>query len=101
MTFSEIKKELENAPMTWVPALLVARAIREKVFGCKVSEFVETLETKQANLLTCGTNHGVDCRKVLHCCEGGYSFGWMHHADDDFPYFLNNVKYCGRCHQAL
>lgn len=37
--------------------------------------------------------HGRDCPKVQHVGEG-----YLHGADDDRPYDVDGVKYCGRCH---
>lgn len=37
--------------------------------------------------------HGRDCPKVPHV--GG---GYLHDADDDRPYEVDRVAYCGRCH---
>lgn len=37
--------------------------------------------------------HGRDCPKVQHV--GG---GYLHDADDDRPYDVDGVTYCGRCH---
>lgn len=43
------------------------------------------------------TQHGIDCRKVTHHESGGY----LHAEDDDAPYTVDGVEYCGRCHWAL
>lgn len=40
--------------------------------------------------------HGVDCRKVEHTRDG-----MLHAADDDTPYDVDGILYCGRCHTAL
>jgi hypothetical protein len=37
--------------------------------------------------------HGRDCPKVPHLSEG-----YLHAADDDTPYDVDGVVYCGRCH---
>ena len=37
--------------------------------------------------------HGFDCPKVLHV--GG---GYLHAMNDDSPYDVDGVSYCGRCH---
>lgn len=34
------------------------------------------------------------CEKVVHDEDGGY----QHLADDDTPYSVDGVEYCGRCH---
>lgn len=40
--------------------------------------------------------HGVTCEKITH--KGG---GYLHHEDDDSPYNVDGLTYCGRCHYAL
>lgn len=40
--------------------------------------------------------HGRDCPKVRH--DGT---GYLHADDDDQPYDVDGVRYCGRCHYAL
>ena len=40
--------------------------------------------------------HGIDCVKAPH---GGD--GYLHGPDDDEPYEVGGVHYCGRCHEAL
>lgn len=47
---------------------------------------------RQAN-----TQHGVDCEKIPHRATGGY----LHDPEDDAPYDVDGVSYCGRCHWAL
>lgn len=42
--------------------------------------------------------HGVDCRKVTHLGTGA---GYVHGANDDAPYNVDAVWYCGRCHAWL
>ena len=42
--------------------------------------------------------HGKTCRKALHTDPQG---GYLHPADDDRPYDVDGVKYCGRCHRAM
>lgn len=44
----------------------------------------------------CG-EHGVSCPKAPHGPEGGY----LHDEDDDRPYDVDGVSYCGRCHFFL
>ena len=40
----------------------------------------------------------VTCRKAIHNpAEGGY----LHGPDDDTPYTVDGVEFCGRCHRAL
>lgn len=40
--------------------------------------------------------HGFTCPKVQH--DG---LGHQHGPEDDAPYDVDGVSYCGRCHQAL
>lgn len=40
--------------------------------------------------------HGINCEKRSH-----FRDGYLHGADDDTPYDVDGVKYCGRCHVAL
>jgi hypothetical protein len=109
MTYNELKEALRDAPMTWCPALLQTLVETAIAKGCFVpggaTRFVDGIERKQpvppvkqvrvrGNL-----QHGVNCRKVLHITSGMQ--GWMHESDDDKPYDVDGVNYCGRCHQAL
>lgn len=41
--------------------------------------------------------HGKNCPKVSHSGRQGL----LHGADDDQPYDIDGVAYCGRCHHAL
>jgi hypothetical protein len=59
---------------------------------CKVSTW---LRARQQNAST-QVRHGIDCEKKPHT-RGGE----LHAEDDDRPYDVDGVKYCGRCHQAL
>ena len=40
--------------------------------------------------------HGQNCQKRLHTRTG-----YLHGEDDDTPYMVDGLKYCGRCHTAL
>ncbi len=40
--------------------------------------------------------HGFDCKKVWHTGNGH-----LHREDDDSPYDVDGVLYCGRCHHFL
>ena len=40
--------------------------------------------------------HGKDCEKVPHTGDG-----YLHAEDDDTPYGVDSVMYCGRCHVAI
>lgn len=37
------------------------------------------------------------CEKVPHEQRGGY----LHAEDDDTPYYVDGLRYCGRCHHFL
>ena len=41
--------------------------------------------------------HGKTCQKVVHDEMPGH----LHGPDDDSPYMVDDVRYCGRCHVAL
>ncbi len=41
--------------------------------------------------------HGHNCQKVEHI----FKIGYMHSEDDDTPYDVDGVTYCGRCHTFL
>lgn len=40
--------------------------------------------------------HGTDCKKVEHLGDG-----YLHRADDNWPYDVDGLVYCGRCHEWL
>lgn len=40
-----------------------------------------------------GIRHGIDCPKAEHV-----DTGYEHDASADGPYFIDGVRYCGRCH---
>lgn len=44
-----------------------------------------------------GVEHGKTCPKLIHGSTGGY----LHGSNDDRPYTVDGVDYCGRCHVAL
>lgn len=54
------------------------------------------LLAEQWNKRTTGAKHGIDCRKAPHVGEG-----YLHASDDDGPYDVDGLAYCGRCHVAL
>ena len=41
--------------------------------------------------------HGSTCRKVSH----DQGVGYLHGEDDDTPYNVDGLNYCGRCHRWL
>jgi hypothetical protein len=48
------------------------------------------------NPLMSEIQHGYNCVKVAHT-----STGYLHDELDDRPYDVDNVRYCGRCHEWL
>jgi hypothetical protein len=50
--------------------------------------------TVSANV--CDIVHGANCPKKPHTRTG-----YLHGEDDDTPYNVDGLKYCGRCHTAL
>src|SRR5690606_31033999 len=50
-------------------------------------------KTEMARWQNMTGQHGRDCPKVEHVA-GGY----LHTADDDRPYDVDGLMYCGRCH---
>lgn len=45
-----------------------------------------------------GVVHGKTCEKRPHDAAHG---GYLHSEDDDSPYDVDGVRYCGRCHRCL
>lgn len=43
------------------------------------------------------TTHGINCPKVPHLGRAGL----LHAENDDKPYDVDGVTYCGRCHLHL
>lgn len=41
--------------------------------------------------------HGVNCTKEEHTRDGGY----LHDEEDDTPFDVDGIKYCGRCHTVI
>jgi hypothetical protein len=61
-----------------------------------------TAMEKQADSII---EHGKTCEKVPHVPDPripherqGANEGWLHAGDDDGPYFVDGLRYCGRCH---
>jgi len=42
--------------------------------------------------------HGLDCAKASHYPG---ETGYLHALEDDGPYTVDGVEYCGRCHAAI
>lgn len=53
--------------------------------------------THPNSLHPCDCRHGVNCPKRRHYDDCAY----LHSSDDDSPYDVDGVMYCGRCHRAL
>ena len=47
---------------------------------------------------TSSPTHGKNCKKVLH---SKHRSGYLHASEDDSPYNVDGVAYCGRCYRAL
>lgn len=59
----------------------------------------EELTQLQGNMATAAEQaHGRTCIKVPHIKSDG---GYLHAPDDDGPFDVDNVWYCGRCHAAI
>lgn len=41
--------------------------------------------------------HGHSCEKVPHT----FKLGYLHSEDEDTPYDVDGITYCGRCHTFL
>ncbi len=41
--------------------------------------------------------HGYNCKKAPHTLKTGY----LHAEEDDSPYVVDSVTYCGRCHTFM
>lgn len=41
--------------------------------------------------------HGTNCEKVEH----GSRCGYLHDSEDDSPFSVDGVYYCGRCHHVM
>lgn len=64
-------------------------------------EFRDALNLKPGKLVDIPSaagkhRHGVDCPKAVHTPDNFH--GYLHAADDDGPYAIDSVVYCGRCH---
>ena len=54
------------------------------------------LQARRAAHRTSYVIHGRTCEKVPHARDG-----YLHSEDDDTPYDVDGVRYCGRCHMAF
>jgi hypothetical protein len=80
----------------------------------KLRELPRCPKCKSADLIVCGDFkyecvscgakshshevivHGISCKKKPHVRSG-----YLHGEDDDTPYNVDGLKYCGRCHTAI
>lgn len=73
----------------------------ELAFNAVCERLYEALDVEKGVYLPGGKwpamEHGKNCPKVMHNPTGGY----LHGANDDRPYDVDGVGYCGRCHVAL
>ena len=60
-------------------------------------EFQDEFKIKTWNYDPRRIQHGVSCPKRPHRVGAAY----MHGLDDDGPYDVDGVAYCGRCHECL
>ena len=62
-------------------------------------EAAETAQTTDSEAVGCRdlVRHGADCKKVKHEERAGY----LHAEDDDSPYDVDGLAYCGRCHHWM
>lgn len=56
------------------------------------------LTRRYAAQIVDGRRHGMNCAKAPHSDHPG---GYLHSEDDDTPYDVDGISYCGRCHVAL
>ena len=76
------------------------RHSKEHGYLCSINCY-KTSEMKYTRMIL-GKNdesivHGKDCFKQVHIAESGY----LHSENDDSPYDVDGVNYCGRCHEVL
>lgn len=65
-----------------------------------ISELFEALDAAELRieeLEKSQITHGVNCPKSKH----GTREGLLHGPDDDTPYDVDGLSYCGRCHACL
>lgn len=55
-----------------------------------------SIETLGEAMVGASVAHGKTCPKVPH-----FGTGHLHAEDDDKPYDVDGVSYCGRCHHAI
>ena len=65
----------------------------------KAAEMIELEVAAQQRAMSKSPNRGVGkCQKVEH---GLIENGYLHGRDDDGPYTVDGINYCGRCHQYM
>lgn len=103
MAAGMVTEELENqktceridamTPAEIEAELLTAGYTKERL----AAGLVKVRATCEAALARKAVVHGVSCHKWPHRSTGGYE----HDANDDGPYDVDRVSYCGRCHHCL
>ncbi len=102
----------EPAPEFQSDYELLRDAILENLDDCiqeddvaEVAIFIAAIERAGAEIkrlsapaLRASETTAPTCAKVLHDVM---KVGWLHAADDDSPYDIDGVAYCGRCHVAM
>jgi hypothetical protein len=73
----------------------VAQALVD-AFGEASEEQVNQVYRALAEVHGKGIVHGATCEKKPHVRSG-----YLHGEDDDSPYMVDGLKYCGRCHTSL
>lgn len=77
----------ENLDLTAIGDAVSKELIRQRVG--------KRLELSDGEEVT-PVHHGIDCKKVKHIGDG-----YLHLSDDDGPYDVDGMVYCGRCHECL
>ena len=75
--------------------------VEADIRGCETA--LTRIRLRLAGLLTqerrpVPLRHGVNCHKAAH---SHLRNGYLHTRDDDTPYDVDGVAYCGRCHLVL
>lgn len=122
----EVYTGLDDPDLAWAIAASITKKGKRKVwwraqvgsgeeigtgYGLNLGEF-STLEAAKRAVLNALPDceieeivHGVNCEKVQHAAVlnlgNKQPMGYLHPMDDDSPYDVDGVWYCGRCHVVL
>ncbi len=82
------------------PHLITAHITRKEFLSLPMALRRKILKRATEAFLAPGQSmrHGIDCKKAPHNNPNG---GYLHHEDDDRPYDVDGMAYCGRCHHVL